>query len=253
MEYYSQTDIGRKRKSNQDNYMVRRFGTEVLLSVVCDGMGGTGGGEEASRIAVCEYDRVLSVFVRRCVQNGAAECPTSDVVFSEMKRAAQAANRAVFEAAKASPELSGMGTTLVSCLVLGSAFFSLNVGDSRLYFESGGRMKQITKDHSFVQHLIDIGQLTPERAKTSANRNIITRAVGIEQTVEADVFRTPVPDTGGNILLCTDGLCGLVEDRQTAKVMASPGQTPEQKVKRLVSLALAAGGRDNITAVLIKL
>ena len=150
-----------------------------------------------------------------------------------------------------------MGTTLVALLVVENTLaYSLNIGDSRMYDIAEGKIKQLTKDHSYVQQLVDMGQITYEEAKTSPMRNIITRAVGIDGDVAPDIHSlSPAPgfpDAPRYILLCSDGLCGVISDEEIAEIVCSEGELRD-KTERLVAAANNAGGPDNITVVIAEL
>jgi protein phosphatase len=161
------------------------------------------------------------------------------------------------EAKESDGKYDDMGTTLVALLVVENTLaYSLNIGDSRMYDISDGKITQLTKDHSYVQQLVDMGQITYEEAKTSPMRNIITRAVGIDGDVVADIHSlSPAPgfpDAPRYILLCSDGLCGVVSDEEIAEIVCSDGELRE-KTERLVATANNAGGPDNITVVIAEL
>ena len=149
------------RSSNQDNYVIRKYSEKTCLCVVCDGMGGARGGEEASRLASTTFAEVIDRFITPYIGQRDKGFSVNDVK-KAMKKALMYANEAVYDASKAEPHLRGMGTTLVAALVIGNSVFCLNVGDSRMYFMKGAKIKQITKDHSYVQELITRGEITPE-------------------------------------------------------------------------------------------
>ncbi len=246
------SDIGRKRSENQDSYLIRTYAPEIVLAVVCDGMGGVHGGREASRIAAERFASFIDAFF------AAAEAPAAvsgHAVLSALTEAVFEANEAVLARTKEDPSLRGMGTTLVSTLRVGGVAYTVNVGDSRLYRVSCGTAEQITKDHSLVQYLVDIGRLTPEEAATAPNRNIITKAVGTGASIEPDTFVTLV-GVGDVLLLCSDGLSGQLSPETIASVLTFPeGVQSEENalssLAELIRLANEQGGPDNITAVLV--
>lgn len=257
MKFYGKTDVGVCRTENQDCFGIYEILPGVTLLAVCDGMGGMAGGATASRLA-------LDTFVQSMREHIIPEEPEDDpdlgsvgLRFS-LSASASEANRAVWEEAEDSRgKLEGMGTTLVALLVVeNTLIYSLNIGDSRLYEITGEKIEQITKDHSYVQHLIDLGELTYEEAKTSPVRNIITRAVGIDDDVVADIRSlNPAPGTPDSprwLLLCSDGLCGVVSDEDIALIVRKE-ETLQKKTEALVSAARDAGGPDNITVVLAEL
>jgi protein phosphatase len=160
------------------------------------------------------------------------------------------ANRAIFNAANSNPTFSGMGTTLVVAVMRPGRALVGHIGDSRAYRFRDGQLLQITKDHSLLQEQIDAGILTPEQAAVSANKNLVTRAVGVEDFV---LLETRAHDllSGDTLLLCSDGLSDMLEDRQIAEVMAGSSELSEM-AERLISAANAAGGRDNIAVILVR-
>ena len=167
------------------------------------------------------------------------------------------ANLTVYDYAKLHPEYTGMGTTLVAALILdeGKKVFWVNVGDSRLYFIKDGRIAQLSHDHSYVQYLVDIGELSADEAMANPDKNIITRAIGIDLTVDPDITALRIPDKDTSdtyILLCSDGLSNMVEDEDILETVLSD-RTVEQKTDVLVKLANQNGGADNITVVLARL
>ena len=166
------TNVGMKREINQDNFMLRKYTEKTTLCVVCDGMGGVKGGEEASAIAAKEFVHTVDQFIIPYLKNRDRQVSTSDIKRA-LARAVDLANEKVYIRAKNSIEHKGMGTTLVGALIIDKVLFCINVGDSRLYSLKGSTIKQITKDHSFVQHLIDMGKLTKEEAEHSSKKNII--------------------------------------------------------------------------------
>ena len=248
MNCYGITDIGKKRSSNQDCFSVilPELPNFNCILTVCDGMGGANGGEIASKTAIDVYNRSLSELLSECDGDGA--------VLSAMSRAAHLANSAVFSASTQSPELEGMGTTLISvlCPENTGAVYLLNVGDSRAYLVGEKEIKQISHDHSYVQHLVDIGELSPSKAASHPDRNLITRAIGIEPEVIPDAKRI---DTTGYtyLLLCSDGLHGTVKEADIKKIITSDPSDVKSKAEALVALANKKGGGDNITVILAQL
>lgn len=252
MVFYGKTDVGMRRAVNQDNFIIRAYSAEVLTAIVCDGMGGANGGSVASALAAKAFMDVLD----RCQKNFPLFVGMNDEELCDMLvEASIEANRAVYRKGNADQSLSGMGTTLVGCLVLPEMIYTINVGDSRMYLTGDGTIRQVTHDHSYVQYLVDIGKLTPEEAKNSRNRNIITRAVGTERTVNADIFSTPHADFRGEyIVLCSDGLTNYVEPEEIGEILTrcrpEEGDTLRMACEELVEKANERGGSDNITAVI---
>ena len=256
MFFYGTTDIGKKRVVNQDNFHIKEYSEDVTVAVVCDGMGGAKGGGVASSLAVSAFigklDESADVLIQHHSDENADEL-ISDVLIG----AVEYANTAVFTSAGTSSELTGMGTTLVCALVTPKRIYAVNVGDSRMYTCNKDAISQVTKDHSYVQYLVDIGKLSPKKAKKSNQRNIITRAVGTEADVEADLYtlaRTE-SDKQSFILLCSDGLTNLVEPREILAGLKIHGNVSADALKkaatRFVSLATERGGSDNITVVIL--
>ena len=245
------------RDNNQDSFILRKYSDKTCLCVVCDGMGGAKGGEEASRLAADTFSQVIDDFILPFVGQKEKGFSVNDVKRA-MKRALMMANEAVYTKARQEPRLKGMGTTVVAAIVIGNSVFCLNVGDSRMYFMKGAKIKQITKDHSYVQHLLDTGKITKDDPQYLMNKNIITRAVGTEITVDPDIYKTSVSD-GTFILLCTDGLCNHVDDVSICDIVSNDPMVKtideiclDIKSKKLIEAAKADGGTDNITVALIK-
>ncbi|MCQ2426006.1 MAG: Stp1/IreP family PP2C-type Ser/Thr phosphatase [Lachnospiraceae bacterium] len=261
MFFYGCSDVGRKRRTNQDSFAAVRLYDNAFLAVVCDGMGGANGGNIASALAV-------KVFVEQvkkqlaAIKNEAAEGKTPDgaAIVSVLVRAVRRANEAVYFRAVEEEALKGMGTTLVAALVVNGELYVLNVGDSRLYRIEDGKLRKITKDHSYVQYLLDRGEISESDAEKAGIRNIIIRSVGTEEEVEPDAFAEPL-NGEGFLLLCTDGLTNYVSEEELLKTVLAPCEIGditetdyelEDKTKRLIELANEGGGGDNITAVLMK-
>ncbi len=256
--YCGKSDVGMRRKINQDIYGATPiWDDDALLLIVCDGMGGHKAGDTASRTAMEAFRSV--VMSRPCT----AEDPIirSDNIKNTLVAAVKEANEAVYRLAQSSEEYTGMGTTLVAAIISRGMLYAVNIGDSRLYIITRHEAKQITRDHSFVQFLVQTGQLTPEEAKNSPRRNVITRAVGVASKTEVDFFNINLRKWGsGYILLCTDGLTNYLDDKilfellfqSREKVRPTPGEELEKKAETLVTYANQSGGSDNITVLLAK-
>ncbi|MEX2627450.1 MAG: Stp1/IreP family PP2C-type Ser/Thr phosphatase [Ilumatobacteraceae bacterium] len=228
------SDTGRVRTENEDNLFAG-----PTLFVVVDGMGGHQAGEIASQITIDHLESGLT-----------AEAPT----LSDLVGAIDDANRAIYDAAVANPEQSGMGTTVTSLAVMedpddGEVFALANVGDSRTYLFRHGRLRQLTVDHSYVQELVAEGHITRDEARHHPRRNIVTRALGIEHAIRVDSWKLPIV-RGDRFLLCSDGLVDEVTDDEIAVVLADHDD-PQAAADELVSRALANGGRDNVTLVVV--
>jgi serine/threonine protein phosphatase PrpC len=245
----SRTDVGKVRKNNQDNLttvMGEGLGGRADgLFIVADGMGGHAGGEIASRIAVDTVPAVVGEELARL--NGQL---TTETLADSLRVGLSAANEAVYKQARANPELRGMGTTCVAALAREGAVAVGNVGDSRAYLLRGGRLRQITDDHSLVQEHVRAGEMTAEEARESRYKNVITRGIGLASRVEPDVDVLEMEE-GDTLLLCSDGLSGMVPDQDIESVLASEAD-PQTACDRLVDLANANGGADNVTAIVVR-
>ena len=240
MKAYGLTDIGKIRESNQDSFAVSVDGALPVWAVVCDGMGGANGGYFASSTAVGEFSHGMDISFEG-LKHKQIENLLCDIVSS--------ANNTVFSAATKQEELKGMGTTLVSALVLGDYAYIAHVGDSRAYLVEGDKVKRLTTDHSVVQQLVEIGQITEQEARVHPEKNMITRAVGVKEDVQTDTSYVKMKKNSA-ILLCTDGLSNYVEESEIAQIVED--NIHEDAAEKLVALALERGGSDNITAVIIK-
>ncbi len=244
MSYYGLSDIGNIRKNNEDSFHVWELGSDFIAAVVADGMGGHIGGKEASSFAVD--------FVTKSIDDAAKffEKYTDRQIEGFLKNTVIKLNKEVYAKAADDPELFGMGTTLVICIVYRNKYYAANVGDSRLYLYSADALSQITKDHSYVSELLDMGVITKEQALTHPNKNIITRAIGTELSVQPDIYKGRFK-TDDVILICSDGLSNMVSDEVISETIKKQndavGITDE-----LVALAKQNGGKDNITLVCIK-
>jgi len=241
-EFFSQIDTGRFRTNNEDSVAVDPAGG---VAVLADGMGGYNAGEVASQMA-CEF--VCGELVRWLQQ--ASQSATDVDVRRAMDICVDNANRAIFNAANSNADYAGMGTTLVLSVFRPGRVLIGHIGDSRAYRWRDAQLQQITRDHSLLQEQIDAGILTPEQAALSSNKNLVTRAVGVEDYVLLET-RSHELQSGDIILMCSDGLSDMLEDRQIAEVMAQHNQLP-QLGAALIEAANAAGGRDNIAVMLIR-
>lgn len=267
MFFCGKSDIGKVRTTNQDSYLSARLYDNVLLCVVCDGMGGANGGNIASALAI----KVFADTVRRGLSDrkqavstdGTLLLPAAgreDDLTGLLLTAAKRANTAVYDRSGEDETLSGMGTTLIAVLIANDILYALHIGDSRLYQITKTGLKRLTRDHSYVQYLVDIGEMTEEEAENASIRNIITRSVGTEYDVTPDVYRDRLRGEG-YLLLCTDGLTNYVSEDEILETVTAPcviseitdtDYELEDKTDRLIELANRGGGGDNITAILIK-
>lgn len=243
------TDVGRKRNHNEDSFLLD---DELQLYVVADGMGGHAGGGTASRIAVETIDMELRR-ARDSRDNPFISSPNlQDSLLPEaLRTAVERACLAIFTTAQEDPRLSGMGTTVISLVVRDNQVFFAHVGDSRAYLIRGPLIQQVSEDHSLVNEQIKAGMITPEEAKHSRYKNIITRSVGFEEEVQVDVMGV-VAEPGDVFLLCSDGLANMVEDRELHEAVQACATLAEVP-KRLIDLANERGGDDNITVIVVQM
>lgn len=239
MIIHSKIDIGKVRKSNQDAFFVGEIAKDTVLAIVCDGMGGANAGNIASETAVksiCEY-------ITNAYRTNMSVLDISKLV----KNAVKSVNIEIFDAASKNVLLNGMGTTAVIALIKDKSAVVANVGDSRLYLVNE-KVSQITRDHSIVQTLIESGKITEEDAKIHPRKNVITRAIGAEAdvAVDCDIIDLNVGDT---VLLCTDGLSNFVDEAEMLKTFKK--YDIAKVADKLVTLANANGGGDNITVVTV--
>ena len=241
MNVYSKTDIGLMRSSNQDYCKTGELSDGSVWAVVCDGMGGANGGSTASRIAaetIAEQLKELYNIEKY-----------RDDMEKLIKTAIAIANQRVYDMSLKVYSLSGMGTTVVAAVVKEEVVHIVHAGDSRAYLYENGSLTQITKDHSMVQELVDIGQITPEEARNHPNKNIITRALGTRENLKTD-YNGVKFDKDSVLLICTDGLSNYLTDENIAEfIKKSRG---DELVGRLVEQAKMMGGSDNITVAVIE-
>jgi protein phosphatase len=242
------TDVGMKRRRNEDSYLVH---DDIQLVVVADGMGGHAGGELASQIAVNSIDEVICSTVEESDPSGDPSSWSSfeTIMQEKLKYAVRLGGKRIYERAQVEPELHGMGTTAVVLILKANKAFVGHVGDSRCYLIRDGDIHQITEDHSLVNEQIKAGLITPEAAKNFKYKNIITRSLGYQEEVEVD---TQVLDVtrGDHFLLCTDGLTGLVHDDEILDmVLKEPFPVA---IRRMVTMACERGGDDNITVAVAR-
>lgn len=240
MKIVARTDIGLRRKQNQDCYATGRLNCGIGWAVVCDGMGGAAGGDCASRMTV----DIVSEKITSCIKDGLSENSIRNVLVS----AIESANICVYDYTFEKPELAGMGTTIVAAVITQDDVYIAYAGDSRAYFVSDYSIRQITTDHSVVQNLVDSGMITREQAREHPDRNIITRAVGVRERISVDFLREGF-ETDQSLLICTDGLSGYVPDEDIA-ALYNAGDFNDY-ADRLVNLANNNGGGDNITVVTV--
>ena len=238
LKTYSMTDIGRKRKLNQDTvYSCEHpLGNLNNLFIVADGMGGHKAGDYASAYTVKAIEREVEV------------CDDRSPI-KILREAITVANIEVYEKACSEPDFAGMGTTCVAATIDGDTLYVANVGDSRLYIIDRA-ITQVTKDHSLVAELVRKGSLDANQAKAHPDKNIITRAIGAASTIEIDFFEVEL-SSGDIILMCTDGLTNMVEDDEILRIVRTSVDVPDM-AENLIKMANHNGGKDNIGVVIIE-
>lgn len=237
MKICSATSTGKIRALNEDSFFVSDASVpDAVLAVVADGMGGHNAGEVASAEVV------------NILKN--SDFSENTNVTTALLDAIECANNTIYKMSTRSPKLHGMGTTATACVIAGDKVTAAQVGDSRLYLISEGEITQITKDHSLVEMLLARGSITKEDAKNHPQKNVITRAIGTDSSVQADIYEFSIkPDD--ILLLCSDGLVNMVEDEKILSLITN-AENFDDLAKILVLEAENAGGHDNITVVLIK-
>jgi len=245
MEFWGITDSGKVREHNQDVFkMLTNDGGDVAVLVVCDGMGGANAGNIASELAA---DAFINFMGSRLDD---IENKTQSDIAVMMVDAVLAANTDVYEKSLQDEELEGMGTTMTAAVSIDDLVVVVNIGDSRLYHVANGKIKQITRDHSVVEDMIEKGEITRNEARRHPSRNLITRALGTGYYEPPDVFFLKI-NSGDAIVLCSDGLTGVVTDNEIQfEIMRG---TPVREIcDMLVDMALIRGAPDNVTVVILK-
>ena len=241
MQSWGLSDQGCVRKQNQDAYHIEKLDRNSLLCVVCDGMGGAKSGNIASTLAV----DVFVEEVRRTWTPGITQYKLEQM----LRAAVKLANFTVYDQAQQFEEFAGMGTTLVAALIHGQRVTVVNVGDSRAYKVDSDGIRQVTRDHSLVQMMVDRGELSPEVARTYPGKNFITRAIGTESMVECDLYHLDVRK-GDYLLLCSDGLSNTMDEQEMLFEIVH-GVKKQHCCQRLLNIAKNRGAPDNVTSILI--
>jgi protein phosphatase len=240
------TDVGQVRPHNEDAILLE---PSLHLYAVADGMGGHKGGEFASRICLDTMRDYLQMAAKgHAPLVGEAAAAHSEAA-NLLGSAVRFANRVVFEAAFSKPEWRGMGTTIVALTFSGSKVAIAHVGDSRAYLLRQGRFKQITEDHSWIEEQVRAGLMSRDEALSAKGRNVLTRAIGQEEDVLVDLDELEL-QSGDCLLLCSDGLFGMVADEEIAALIGV-AKNPEAACRELVACANGRGGRDNISVILL--
>ena len=241
MQSWGLTDQGCVRKQNQDAYQIVQLDKNSMLCVVCDGMGGAKSGNIASSLAV-------DVFIQE-VKRSWTPSMDQEKLNQMLRGAVKLANFTVFDQAQQFEEFDGMGTTLVAVLIRSRHATVVNVGDSRAYKIDKNGIRQVSRDHSLVQLMVDRGELTPEMARTYPGKNFITRAIGTEPMVECDLFHQEVAK-GDFLLLCSDGLSNVMDEQEILFEVVH-GVNKQHCCQRLLDIAKSRGAPDNVTSVLV--
>lgn len=248
LEFAGLSDVGLKRDHNED-----QIGSDpnIGLAVLADGMGGYKAGEVASAIAV----NVVLEQVQRTIANQRPESLDEESGYCMgtlmLRDAIGAANGVIHQTAQSQPQCQGMGTTLVAALFYDNRCSIAHVGDSRVYRLRDGQLEQLTVDHSLLQELVDKGFYTPEEAKNSAQKNLVTRALGVEEIVRSDVQEEPV-GIGDIFLLCSDGLSDMVDEERIHLIIEQHSANLAQAADSLIQAANRNGGNDNVSVLLVK-
>ncbi len=244
-----QSDAGCARENNEDNALYRdslhqsKSETKGSLMIVADGVGGHSAGEEASRIAV---ETICNRFF-----DSQRFFESSEQINEALREAFAEANQAIFQTAQSRFDWQGMGTTATALVICGGQAFAAQVGDSRLYLVREGRIYQLSEDHSAVMEMVRMGVMTLAEAESHEDRNIILRALGTKPEVAVTVWEKPFPVRGGDsFVLCTDGLFDLVSDEEIKAIVTN--ETPAAGCQKLIDLAKANGGYDNITVGIVR-
>ena len=242
------TDTGKVREHNEDTIAVD---PDIGLLVLADGMGGYNAGEVASGIAVKTIVNLIKEQVERedlNVQDREAGLSRPTII---MRDAIQRANKIIYQTARTQPQCEGMGTTVVAALFFDNKITIAHVGDSRLYRQRAGgeKLEQVTLDHSLLQELVDRGFYSAEEAQRAANKNYVTRALGVEPNVEVEIQEVPV-NNGEVFILCSDGLSDMVEDEEIHLTRNTFSANLDTVAKQLIQLANDNGGRDNVSVVM---
>ena len=241
MQYWAITDPGCVRTENQDAYITEQL-DGALLCAVCDGMGGAKSGNVASALAA----EIFAQAVKSLWKPGLEQKDVDTLLLNAVK----VTNFTVYDQAVSFEDFAGMGTTLAAMLVESNRITVVNVGDSRVYRVNAEGIRQVTKDHSLVQMMIDRGELTPEQGRSYPGKNMITRAVGTEPTVQSDLFHMD-PQWGEILMICTDGLTNLVEDQEILfEIMYNEDR--QACCRRLLDIAISRGAPDNVTCILVQ-
>lgn len=234
------SSIGRIRKSNQDYVRVFKNKSGITLAIVCDGMGGHQGGDVASMMAVTHLGHNFKD----------TDFKSPNIAQKWLDVQLNSENETILKTADRFPDLNGMGTTIVLVLAFAGAALIAHLGDSRAYSYADGKFTQLTEDHSLVNELVKMGQITKEQAKHHPQKNIITQALGVSSTIDPEYTNIALKDHD-LILLCTDGLTNSLSDPQIQQILATKELSLKDRCDKLINEANRLGGGDNITVCLV--
>jgi serine/threonine protein phosphatase PrpC len=246
LRFVGQTDTGKVREHNEDTIA---FDADIGLLVLADGMGGYNAGEVASGIAVKTIVNLVRESVEREDLRIADQATGMSRASIILRDAIHRANKNIYQTARAQPQCEGMGTTVVAALMFDNKIAVAHVGDSRMYRLRGEKFEQVTMDHSLLQELVDRGFYSPEEAQRAANKNYVTRALGVEATVDVEIQEVPT-QKGDYYVLCSDGLSDMVEDDDIHLTISTFGANLETVAKQLIQLTNDNGGRDNVSVLM---
>lgn len=240
MQISAKTDIGRERKVNEDYYYVSDANSKMKLFIIADGMGGYNAGEVASKMAT----EAIREYIEKYFEKNKS---SRENIVDMLNKAVEYANKVVYKKAKSNKDLEGMGTTLDVCLIYNSKVYIAHIGDSRVYRIRKEFLRRITKDHSYVQKLIEEGKITKEEAYNHPKKNMLTKALGCVENVEPDIYVKTFLK-GDILIMTTDGLTNMVRENKMYSIIK---EFKQEAVEKLVSEANENGGYDNITVIII--
>ena len=248
LEIASCTDPGMVRSHNEDSIA---SDADKGLVVLADGMGGYNAGEVASGMATTVIITELQQLLQKAAPHAIDERSGEEVAHVLLREQIAKANTSIYQAAQSQPQYAGMGTTLVVALFYDNKMTVAHIGDSRLYRLRGDDFAQVTRDHSLLQEQIDSGVITPQQARQSQNKNLVTRALGIDPVVEAEIHDYTT-EKGDIYLLCSDGLCDMVSDEEIGLALQTLSSNLKLCAQHLVQTANDNGGRDNVSVILVR-
>jgi protein phosphatase len=249
LESFGLSDVGRRRTLNEDSFAVSE---EAAYAAVCDGLGGQNAGEVASQLSI----ETIGAFLIRSHQDKEITWPyglVAQLSFdgNRLLTAIGLANKRVFRVADQQPEYSGLGTTVVAAIVRNATLTVAWVGDSRAYLIRGGKLQRLTEDHTWVNMAVREGTITREEAEKHPWKHVLTRAIGSRETVQSDIIEQLL-EPEDIVLLCSDGLTTMLDDAQILTLLSPPPSTLPEGARKLVDAALEAGGKDNVTVILMR-